>query len=136
MKMNYSKPILSLLFLLLFSFIGNAQEAERIINKSYPLASNGNLSLSNSYGNMTLNHWDKDEVKSKSPSPLKAEVKNAQKSFWRTSHLTSKLPLLVLVQKHDYPIKRVLGGKTGRSLDLKALITRLTMLFNTQNQST
>jgi len=63
MKMNYSKPILSLLFLLLFSFIGNAQEAERIINKSYPLASNGNLSLSNSYGNMTLNHWDKDEVK-------------------------------------------------------------------------
>ncbi len=63
MKMNYSKPIFLLLLLVLFSFNGNAQKAERIINKSYPLESEGILSLSNSYGNMTLNQWDKEEVK-------------------------------------------------------------------------
>ena len=63
MKTNYFNIVpYSLLLLLFISLHGNAQEAERVIHKSFPLLTNGTVSLSNSYGNLSLNHWDKAEV--------------------------------------------------------------------------
>ncbi len=93
MKTNYYKTVLySLLLCLFISLYGNAQEAERVINKNFPLVSNGTLSLSNSYGNLTLNHWDKEEVSIQVNILVKGVVKNVQKNFWKIFRLTLKPP--------------------------------------------
>lgn len=52
--------LVGLLFhLLLFA---HAQEAERSINRSFPLNANGKIMIDNSYGAVKLNSWNKNEV--------------------------------------------------------------------------
>jgi len=40
----------------------HAQTEKRSINKSFPITADGKVSIDNSYGNVKLNNWDKNEV--------------------------------------------------------------------------
>ena len=51
-----------LLIIILCATSGNAQKTERTIEKTFPINPDGKLTLDNSYGNLTLNQWDKNEV--------------------------------------------------------------------------
>lgn len=51
-----------LLIFILCATSGNAQKTERTIEKTFPINPDGKLTLDNSYGNLTLNQWDKNEV--------------------------------------------------------------------------
>lgn len=57
---NIRTLLVGLLFHLLL--IAQAQEAERSINRSFPLNEIGKIVINNSYGAVKLNSWDKNEV--------------------------------------------------------------------------
>jgi hypothetical protein len=55
--------ILALILLPSFSFAGDDVEKKRTINKSYTVTSSDKLSIENSFGNVVINTWDKNEIK-------------------------------------------------------------------------
>lgn len=63
MKTKYFKSTTALLLLALsLGLIGQAQEAERNIQKNFPLPANGEVRIDNRYGSVKLSPWDKEEV--------------------------------------------------------------------------
>jgi len=61
----FNALILALVLLPAFSFAGDGDDVDKkkTISKSYNVTSNDKLSIENSFGNVSINTWDKNEIK-------------------------------------------------------------------------